>query len=549
MQKLTYRITTLAPLLLSTISGDPNMVAAKEYIPGTILLGLAAGRYIRKYIKNGKAHEDETFKQLFLQSKIIFSNAYIATYAENGKKLIANYPLPVSIRYEKDNENEIHDLLFEMGVEVPTKAIGSYGRLSFDGSKNSVEKQNVSKSLNFHHQRDPQTGSSKEGLIFNYEAIDPDQVFVGEISCDSENSKNLEKIKALFSGENIFYIGRSRNSQYGKIKFEWIEPAQIIHPCSDDSLARKNETGQTVMTMLAPAIIYNAHGFSEVSEENLKRHLSNIFKTGFEITKSFFRTTEIENFVSVWGLPRPSETVFAAGSCFLLSGIKEEDRKKLYEIQVKGIGERRAEGFGRVIFDWQNSEIQDYIKIDSISPPQSILIAASKILKTIIKREIEKAIEEMALLEADEFTPKKADRFSRELPSKSLISRIEAMSQNMEENKFVDTIKDGLMDTAKRKLEKCLNNKENLIEFISKNKNLLSRKISEIKIEKDRKTVTPKLELKNLLEDEKTGIDFKQELELNPEFQKRMFKKYYQVFFAVMRRKKKSENELKGEAV
>ena len=48
MHKIRYRITTLSPALFVMNVGDTNMVATREYIPGSVVMGLFAGEFIRK---------------------------------------------------------------------------------------------------------------------------------------------------------------------------------------------------------------------------------------------------------------------------------------------------------------------------------------------------------------------------------------------------------------------------------------------------------------------------------------------------------------------
>ncbi|MBD2028259.1 hypothetical protein H6F80_28280 [Leptolyngbya sp. FACHB-711] len=56
-----------------------------------------------------------------------------------------------------------------------------------------------------------------------------------------------------------------------------------------------------------------------------------------------------------WRLPRPSLVGLAAGTCIVyeIQGEvnKEEFAKKLTQVQAAGIGERRAEGYGQLIFN------------------------------------------------------------------------------------------------------------------------------------------------------------------------------------------------------
>ncbi|RLC13385.1 MAG: hypothetical protein DRI57_16310, partial [Deltaproteobacteria bacterium] len=58
---MRYRITNLAPLVISAKFGDRNMVTTEKYIPGTSVLGLLAKQVITKKNLSDKAHENEDF--------------------------------------------------------------------------------------------------------------------------------------------------------------------------------------------------------------------------------------------------------------------------------------------------------------------------------------------------------------------------------------------------------------------------------------------------------------------------------------------------------
>lgn len=49
--RLTYRITTLSPLVLSKTGSEGFLVNTRDFIPGTVILGMCAARYIQRHEK------------------------------------------------------------------------------------------------------------------------------------------------------------------------------------------------------------------------------------------------------------------------------------------------------------------------------------------------------------------------------------------------------------------------------------------------------------------------------------------------------------------
>jgi CRISPR-associated protein Csx10 len=60
-----------------------------------------------------------------------------------------------------------------------------------------------------------------------------------------------------------------------------------------------------------------------------------------------------------WGLPLPQTPALKAGSVFVFRKA-DVDLKQLQKLEEQGIGERRIEGFGRIVFNWLDEETNEY---------------------------------------------------------------------------------------------------------------------------------------------------------------------------------------------
>ncbi|MCP4691516.1 MAG: hypothetical protein GY859_25955, partial [Desulfobacterales bacterium] len=302
MHKLSYRITSLAPLVISGGHGDMNMVSTGEYIPGTTVLGLLAGRFIKE-TGSGKPHEDDKFNHWFLAGGLTFGAACIASDPDAGSGK-AYWPTPVSIRRDK-HKDLVYDMLFhESEKDLETRAARRFCNLDGGGFKT----MDVNTDLNFHHARDRQKGIPLEGRIFNYESINPGQRFEGEISGAPEDLLGLVK---TLGRRWTAYAGRSRSVQYGAVKFEILDDAPAAVPAAPRTEIDKN--GRLSLTLLSDAILYNDCGFPTADKETAQKYLG-----GVKIIKAFIKTRRVENFISVWRLKKPTEVCLSAGSSFLL---------------------------------------------------------------------------------------------------------------------------------------------------------------------------------------------------------------------------------------
>jgi CRISPR-associated protein Csx10 len=439
MQAIRYRITSLSPLLFSSNTGDPNMVATLDYIPGTHLRGMIANEFIKRKGLGEKAHEDEKFYRWFLKGDIKTTNGYIVQ--ERNGEFYRNLPIPFSIQKEKGKET-FYDLLFQnKDFDKQTKAVFGFATIEEGEDENKLIIKGVKKSLNFHHARDREKGVSKEGQIFNYESINEGQVFEGFIIGKEDDLRELTGIIS----DGVYYIGRSRNNQYGKIRFEILskEPEEF----HSEVKIEEEPKDDIVLTLLSDTIIYNEMGFSTTDLRELEKLLN------CKIIKSFIKQSDEEGFISVWKLKTPSEICFKAGSCFLLEGA---DMEKLKELQKTGIGLRTHEGFGRFIIGLQK---ENDIKLkdendEEYRKPNSPL---SEKTNELIKKVIEEYLKNNAKIEAI----KKAGDFEK-LPPKSLLSKIKLSILNRSFENLINNIK----QTAREHLERCHNKKENLHDFL-----------------------------------------------------------------------------------
>jgi len=469
MYQLDFTIQTLAPIIIASKYGEINTINTEKFLPGTAILGLLAWRYL-KYIKNAKNSNNsiEDFYQLFLDGKITFTNAWFTRKNEYDENVIY-YPAPVSFRKSKINEEEIYNIIFtDDDFDEKTQAIDLF--ISNEEKKQSLP----TLEFHHHHERDRFTGSPAESQLFTYEAISPNQIFQGILTGEEIH---LQKLIDTCGSQWTGWMGRSRNSQYGKVGILLDSPVKV-KPFPDI------EDDEVVLTMLAHTLIYNKHGFSTTCIKDLEQYLY-----GAKIKKAAIKNKFIENFVSVWGFKKPSETGFHAGSSFLLN-IKNTDRKKLVELQTAGLGERTHEGFGQIRLEniLKNSDsdsmpfyFSHYTAESLLEKPEIDLPDQAKsIIQNIVDKEINNKV---SFLASDELI-----KFSDNLPSGSLIARIEQFLNFRKHNMadFRDDINE-LKGIATEQLERCRSNDITLKTFLLKNHDTV--KIEKILNREDMQTI------------------------------------------------------------
>ncbi len=434
MKTIKVEVKTINPVIIPDKGFDSTMTNTKSFIPGNSILGLFAKQYIKSKNLGKSAHRDDFFKKIFLDGGIVFSNLFIK---DEKREYV---PTPLSVRYAKNNKSKIYDLLLQDDdFDIQTKNINSFSLLNDE----TLYIKSVKKGIAFHHARDRERGTSKEGIIFNYEYIKEEQMFVGDIlGEDTLIEEFFENVKKEFYGR----IGKSKNSQYGKVKVKLSEP---VNYDSIDENELDNE--EVIMTLLSDAIIYNEFGFSTTDVRVVERYL------GTQIKKAFIKQDRNEQFVGIWHLKKQSENVISAGSCFLLESLPEKFR----EFAEKGIGERVNEGFGRVIFNYQQEDkfslSHSNAKTSSKRPQNNHPEEVRDLVIAIVKEKILEKVKKRALEEASDF---------KRIPSKSFLGKLQSMSKDIGsfQSNFEQLSK---KDIAKNQLNRCHNNNETLKDYIN----------------------------------------------------------------------------------
>lgn len=433
MHKLEFKIRSVSALVLPTRAGDVNMVSTRSYINGSAILGAFASAYIGSFGLNYSAENKLEFDKIFINSGVIFSNAYINL----GEK--KSIPTPLSFFSKKHKADKVYDMLLadDNGSENLSQ---NGGYVCIDEDKETILPVNVEKSINFHFRAGNYANDDK--IIFNYESIKENQDFSGRISGEAQH---LKKLRDLFKSGAI-RLGKSKSAQYGLAEISFGNIEEI------EQSVNVTSQGNVTMTFLSDTIIYNDFGSSVVDLETLEKII------GVKICKSYIKKSSNDNFMSIWKLRKPSEQCFMAGSSFLLAKVPDD-----YEMsELGGIGERVNEGFGQVEFGIQKSE-EYYVyesardAADQVRPKEVPNLSAK-----ILIRHIKNKLEENARLKGFEAAEK-----IKKMQSGSLIKKIIGFTKNMDE--FCHNIQN-LRNTSKNKLKYILFEDSYLYDFLAEPK-------------------------------------------------------------------------------
>jgi len=479
MKVITYRVTLLEPTLVTELDGDPNSAVAFNFLPGGVLRGALIGKYIQHEKSNAPSFEltadNNKVRNLFFNSKTRYLNGYL-WHQSPGRSL----PVPLSWHQEKDEVvkqpegrlADIHDLSSADSKELKQpQNIGHPFCLLGDDEAKMIKPLrhfavHTSRTRRFGRAM-PQNKISKEkddtpGAVYRYESLAAEQTFAAAIICEDDSDADIlyELLKEKNDVKEEAVLGGSRTGGYGRAEFHdakidnfegWREYESVSAQSDDDETdsadGKDYDPCMLTVTLLSDALVRNENGQFVVDLDAIGSSIE-ARMTGVtlnpQIDKCFMRGRVIGGFNRKWGLPLPQTLAVQMGSVFVFS-VANCDEEKIKTLEEKGVGERRAEGFGRVAIDWHK---QPELNAETATPN-----------KETSSQELEGGYKEMAQRMAARLLRKKLDE---QVIEQSAMKAVKNLPFNSQISRLRDVIHTELMKAAPDldQIEKYLKNIE-----------------------------------------------------------------------------------------
>jgi CRISPR-associated protein Csx10 len=381
----TYTLILKEPVLANSLSGDTNSARSLSFIPG----GLVRGALIQNY-GGIKQADDADFQRLFLNGKTRFLHAYPVC---GGKRML---PTPLAWKTYKDDPNH------KRGIVNFSKAVISDPKVKkapfpfYSVKDDVVIKVKQQWQVNVHTQRDAVFGRAKgqgKGTVFRYEALPAGLHLQGVILADNED--DVTKIKELLQGSIL--LGKARTAGYGQAEVkvgENLSPGWREDEYSEAPAGRVNEFQ---VTFLSDAILRDENG--QLTLDLLPALKAKLKVEDLEVKNTFCQMEIVGGFNRQWGLPLPQSQAVAAGSVFVLTSASGVEETALRKIEMRGMGERTSEGFGRLSigvnpkdgFELRNGEVTFEVR-QSGDMSASEALVADLMLKRLLRRELDERV-------------------------------------------------------------------------------------------------------------------------------------------------------------
>lgn len=352
MKMVNYKLKTLSPVVISRFTNDDNEFKSENFIPGGALLG-AFSNIIG---------DSEKIKKVFFDSRTYILNSYPSI---NKARCL---PTPKTLATKKHTSGEdlknrhfgqyngmkgtkAEFVLEKNGMLMNSSPIKVLRTHNFVVNKNILEKDDISKKK-----------------IFSYSAIDKNQEFVGSVLfSDIENAQYFLKI---IGKKRECYIGRSKNTEYGRVEIEFDDVMDFKKEYDENS-----DFDGIVMTFLSDAMLLNEDNNTTgiLNLQTLKRslNLSGIdIKIEKAVISSIFSSSKmISGYNAFKGLPVSNSIIIEKGTSLKIDNLSLK-KDEIEQLVTEGIGLRKNEGYGRIAINWKIDTKPDWkmVKTDLSSP-------------------------------------------------------------------------------------------------------------------------------------------------------------------------------------
>ncbi len=426
-----------APAIIRDIGQDPSCATSMAYIPGSTIRGALAFRV--------KKTAPDLFDRIVLSDEVRFLNAY--PYVDQKRFL----PTPVSYAREKYSHPEV--IWDRAALNTQIAGLVPISRPFCSLVEPSVLLYTPAMGRRLHHLRDRKAGlahgknENQVGTVYWNEYLESDQDFCGAIYVrdGAETERIVDTLRECTSQPLL--LGRAKRSGYGGLAtVEWQQPVrrEVLLTGRRD-VARSIDTGAYFRVVLLSDCVSVNHETGEIDPYSSITELLRQLKGRADLQAIFSGTRLIGGFNRTWRLQTPQEWALAAGSVLVLRATDTIDEQTILDIEDRGLGLRRNEGFGRIVFlaharnrlSLQTAPTEKPVAPEG-SPPKLVL----QIEKRIIWNQLVRQCQIRASMIADGV---------QRLPSPSLLSRL--LSALYSKDNALATLSEWLGDNEEKQLK------------------------------------------------------------------------------------------------
>ncbi|MBF2072924.1 MAG: hypothetical protein IGS50_04065 [Synechococcales cyanobacterium C42_A2020_086] len=338
-------ITTETPVVIPKRTVG-NVVESLDSIPG---------RYFLRHLHRNLGKHLNVSAAIAC-GDLVITNATIAIDSEAGR------PTPFCLFGEKldgglSKGKKVYNRFQEPepdGIQLKGERSGYVGK--FDNAHLPIY-TTVSLELFTHNtiQDEVQRPTTDVGGVYSYQAIPAGTNLIAELRLPESLKTQLDQQSSNWWNDlaGTLRIGQSKKDQYGSVKIATHKPDKF-------SLKQIDECQLLYVWFLSDVLLRDKRLNPTTNPDDFARELERqlgldegalVERTSDDLLSCMMRSRRTESWQVRWGLPRPSMLGWQAGSCVVYEVKGEINPERLSALEAKGIGDRRAEGYGQICFN------------------------------------------------------------------------------------------------------------------------------------------------------------------------------------------------------
>lgn len=417
MKALVYRLRLLEPVLIAkTEPEEENSAIGASFIPGSAMRGALIARYLQAHSEKNLATDDEA-RRLFFTGEFCFLHAY--PVCEEKRML----PRPLSWRMLKDEkESEIFDFAIAPAENRVKSAKGEFCHVT----KDKAILHTPAKHLSVHISLNDANRRGEDNDVFRYEALAEGETFEGVVIARDES--DFTELLELFTPDEI-RLGRAHTAGYGRAQIELLgeKETNLKSDWEEYEVIATHESNAAItpsdirVTLLSDTIVRGKNG---QCDGDFDAALTRLLGRKVEAQSCFRQMRVVAGYNRKWSLPVVQSWALQAGSVFVYPP-NEFDLKELRDKASFGIGERCAEGFGRIAVHWQTQPVLQQDKMPPIDLKGATLSDESaKLAREMANRRLRDLLERKLVEQVN------AANLTR-LPKNAQLSRVRTATQQV----------------------------------------------------------------------------------------------------------------------
>lgn len=361
MKALRYRIELKGRVLAAGRGGDPNTVVTRPYLPGSLLRGAFIEAFPNGTDDVSLAADSDT-RPLFFDGSVRYLNGYLVDEGQNAsdRRML---PTPRSWHQKKDRQSQIKDFAAgepeQAAWTPPYQTLGDpFCTVPPPGEAETTWLGQPEETLKTHH--DDHTGD-----IYRYVSLSAGQTFEALVLCDE--SAQAERIvdwmgEEWRDGGRTWALGKGGTTQ-GRVQTQlesvrdlaqdgtWGEAPEI-----ESAPRRLDARDPLVVTLLSDLLARGSNGQFVAGPEAITGALNRTLDAvGVDARFSapervYMHPSLAGGFNREWGQYLPEADAAAMGSVLVYEN-PSLSAETLRTLEWRGVGARRAEGFGRIAFN------------------------------------------------------------------------------------------------------------------------------------------------------------------------------------------------------